>query len=68
VLCQGPNPGMGEISAPVPTSPQIPRVKWPGRGVDYSPHLAPRLKKELYVEFIVAVGIESMSKQSNQYT
>jgi len=21
-------------------------VKWPGRGVDHPPHLAPRLKKE----------------------
>jgi hypothetical protein len=23
-----------------------PGLKWPGRGVDYTPHLAPRLKKE----------------------
>ena len=24
----------------------FPRVKWPGRGVDHPPHLAPRLKKD----------------------
>jgi len=24
----------------------FPGVKWPGRGVDHPPHLAPRLKKE----------------------
>jgi hypothetical protein len=24
----------------------LPRTKWPGRGVDHPPHLAPRLKKE----------------------
>jgi len=46
------------ISAPVQTGPgahpasytigtmSFPGVKRPGRGVDYPPHLAPRLKKE----------------------
>jgi hypothetical protein len=24
----------------------FPRVKWPGRGADHPPHIAPRLKKE----------------------
>jgi len=46
------------FSAPVQTGPSahptsyavgtgsFPEVKWPGRGVDHPPHLAPRLKKE----------------------
>jgi len=46
------------FSAPVQTGPgahpclytmgtgSFPGVKWPGRGVDHPPHLAPRLKKE----------------------
>jgi hypothetical protein len=48
----------GEFYAPVQTGPgahpvsytmgtgSFPGVKRPGRGVDHSPHLAPRLKKE----------------------
>jgi hypothetical protein len=48
----------GEFSSPVQTEPgaypasykmgtgSFPGVKWPGRGVDHPPHLAPRLKKE----------------------
>ena len=46
------------FSAPVQTGPRahptpytmdtgvFPGIKWPGRGVDNPPHLAPRLKKE----------------------
>ena len=52
-------PLQARFSAPVQTGPGahpasctmgtgfFPGVKWPGRGVDNSPHLAPRLKKEL---------------------
>jgi len=29
----------------------FPGVKWLGCGVDHPPHLAPRLKKELYLYF-----------------
>jgi len=52
------NPGGGEIFAPVQTGTgadpasykmgtgHFPAVKGPGRGVNYPPYLAPRLKKE----------------------
>ena len=56
---RGSNPGGGEIFRTRPDRPlgppsllyngqrdSFPRVKRPGRGVDHSPHLAPRLKKE----------------------
>jgi hypothetical protein len=51
-------PVESKFSAPVRTSPEahpasytlvttsFPGVKWPGRGVEHLPHLAPRLKKE----------------------
>jgi len=39
-----------EISAPLRTHTMgtgyIPEVRWPDRGVDHPPHLAPRLRKE----------------------
>ena len=31
---------------PLQWVPGFPGVKWPGRGVDHPPHLAPRLRKE----------------------
>ena len=51
-------PRGSRFSAPVKTDPgahpasytmgtgSSPGINWPGRGVDYPPHLAPRLKKE----------------------
>ena len=54
----GSNPGRGEIFRTRPDRPWgLPSllyngyrvftgVKWPGRGIDHPPHLAPRLKKE----------------------
>jgi hypothetical protein len=45
-------PVVARISAHVQTGPGIhpaclfPRVKWPRRGLDHPPHLAPKLKKE----------------------
>jgi hypothetical protein len=52
------NPGRGEIFRTLPDRPwgspascsmdtgSFPGVKRPGRGVDHTPHLAPRLNKE----------------------
>jgi hypothetical protein len=51
-------PVRARFSAPVQTGPgahpasytvgtgSLPGVRWPGRGVEHPPHLAPRLKKE----------------------
>ena len=50
-LVRGSNPDGARFSAPVHTSYTMgtessPGVKWPGRDVEHTPHLSPRLKKE----------------------
>jgi hypothetical protein len=66
------SPVSTRFSAPVPTCPgaqpasytmgtgSFPEVKWPGRGVNNPPHLAPKLKKEYSYTTAPPLGLRGL--------
>ena len=54
-------PALGPTQPPIQwISGSFPRVKWPGRGVDHPPQLAPRLKKEYKYSSTLPLGLRGL--------